>query len=60
MVAFRFSHIAIVITSLERDIKTDRKNRLFVLEKCTSFQSINIIHYQNSAHFFLRDQLSVS
>lgn len=44
MVAFRFSHVAVVITSLERNIKMDRKSRSFVLEKCTSFQSI-IISY---------------
>lgn len=37
MVVFRFSYIVIVIILLERDIKTDRKSRLFVLEKCIFF-----------------------
>lgn len=49
MVAFRFSHVAVVITSLERNIKTDRKNQSFVLEKCiikavpTSLSEINCL-----------------
>lgn len=34
MVVFRFSYVVVVIILLERNIKTDRKSRSFVLEKC--------------------------